>query len=97
KEVDRTFRAQRKTADNPDGRILQFSRRTGRSENEEHADPVNNTEYLLTINPALGRKREDILKELVAEMKKEHPGVDVEDEQPLQHLISHMLTGVKSQ
>ena len=95
--VDAKFRAERKTAANPQGKILQFSRRTGRSENEEHADPVNNTEYLLTINPELGRKREDILKELVEEMKEEFPGVDVDDEQPLQHLISHMLTGVKSQ
>jgi Cu/Ag efflux pump CusA len=45
KIVDAKFRSLRKTAKNPDGKILQFSRRTGRSENEEHADPVNATRF----------------------------------------------------
>lgn len=95
--VDETLRAKRKTAKNPDGAILHFSRRTGRSENEEHADPVNNTEYFMAINPDLGKKRDDILDEIVDDIKAAYPGVEVESDQPLQHLISHMLTGVKAQ
>src|SRR6185369_11680381 len=74
-----------------------FSRRTGRYENEEHADPVNETEYMLTINPDLDKSRDEIIKEIVDELKLEYPGVDIEAEQPLQHLIGHMLSGVKAQ
>ncbi|MBI3823991.1 MAG: efflux RND transporter permease subunit [Planctomycetes bacterium] len=95
--ADAKFRAERKSAANPRGKLLQFVRRTGRPENHEDADPVNNTEYIVLINPELGRKREDVLKEMLDELKAELPGVDIEDEQPLQHLIGHMLTGVKAQ
>jgi len=95
--VDAKFRRERKTAKNPNGKILQFSRRTGRSENEEHADPINNTEYMLSINPDTDQTREEVIKGFIDELKLEVPGVDIEAEQPLQHLISHMLTGVTSQ
>lgn len=95
--VDRKFRSERKTEKNPNGKILQFSRRTGRSENEEHADPVNETEYFLTINPDTEQSRDEVIKQIVAELKEEIPGVDIEAEQPLQHLIGHMLSGVRAQ
>lgn len=95
--VDAKFRKERKSADNPNGKILQFLRRSGRPENFEEADPVNVTEYFVVVNPALGRKRADILKEMLEELQEALPGVDIEDEQPLQHLIGHMLTGVKAQ
>jgi HME family heavy-metal exporter len=95
--VDREFRKQRKTEKNPDGRILQFSRRTGRSENEEHSDPVNNNEYMLTINPDLDLPRDEVIKQIVDDLKVQLPGVDIEAEQPLQHLIGHMLSGVTAQ
>src|SRR5207302_1123437 len=96
--VDRKFKSMQKTKQNPDGEILQFARRSGRAENDEENDPVNVTEYILTINPKAGRSRQEILKQLLDETKDElPPGVDVEDEQPLQHLIGHMLTGVKAQ
>jgi CzcA family heavy metal efflux pump len=95
--VDAKFRSMKKSAENPKGEILQFARRTGRAEYDETADPVNNTEYILTINPEAGRSREEMLKLIIQELKTELPGVDVEDEQPLQHLIGHMLTGVTAQ
>ena len=95
--VDAKFRTMKKSAKNPTGEILQFARRTGRSEYDETADPVNNTEYILTINPDAGRSREEMLKLIIDELKEELPGVDVEDEQPLQHLIGHMLSGVTAQ
>ncbi len=95
--IDRKFRTQRKTEQNPHGKLLQFARRTGRSENEEHADPVSETEYILTINPESMQSRDEIIKEIVDELKVEYPGVDIEAEQPLQHLIGHMLSGTKAQ
>jgi Cu/Ag efflux pump CusA len=95
--LDAKFRQLQKTANNPKGEILHFVRRTGRAELDEHAAPVNTGEYLLSINPESGRSREDILKQLLADLREELPGVDIEAEQPLAHLISHMLSGVNAQ
>ncbi len=95
--VDAKLRQMQKTAQNLKGEVLQFTRRTGRIELDEHPEPVSNSEYILTVNPEAGRSREEIIKQLRAELKEEVPGVDVEVEQPLQHLISHMLSGVTAQ
>ena len=95
--VDAKFARMRKTDDHPNGEILNFARRTGRAELDEHVEPVSNTEYILTINPDLDRGREEIIRQLLTELKTEIPGADYEAEQPLAHLISHMLTGVTAQ
>jgi CzcA family heavy metal efflux pump len=96
--VDRKFRSMQKNAKNPDGEVLQFSRRSGRAENDEETEPVNVSEYILTINPEAERSRAEILKHLLDELTNQlPPGVEIEAEQPLQHLIGHMLTGVKAQ
>jgi len=82
----------RKTEENPDGAVLHYVRRTGRAELDEHADPVNNTEYVLSMNPALGRQRDEVIKELLQDLQGLKLGASVEVEQPLAHLISHMLS-----
>ena len=64
---------------------------------DEHAAPVNTSEYILSINPHCGRHRDEIIKELLAELGSEVPGVAIEVEQPLAHLISHMVSGVYAQ
>ena len=64
---------------------------------DEHAAPVNAGEYILSINPHCGRHRDEIIKELLAELGSEVPGVAIEVEQPLAHLISHMVSGVYAQ
>lgn len=95
--IDDRFRAMQKTAENPDGEILHFVRRTGRAEMDEHAAPVNSGEYILSMNPESGRHREEVLQDLLAQLRDEAPGVDIEVEQPLAHLISHMVSGVYAQ
>ncbi|MCC6420177.1 MAG: efflux RND transporter permease subunit [Gemmataceae bacterium] len=95
--VDARLRRMQKSAANPGGLVLQFSRRTGRAELDEHAEPVSRTEYIVTVNPDAGVSREDALKRIEAAVKEEVAGVDVEVEQPLSHLISHMLSGVTAQ
>jgi HME family heavy-metal exporter len=95
--VDAKFARMRKTDENPAGEILNFARRTGRAELDEHVEPVSNTEYILTINPQAGRSREAIIRQLLDELRNEVPGADYEAEQPLAHLIAHMLTGVTAQ
>lgn len=79
---------------NPD--ITTFVRRTGRSELDEHAEPVSASEYILELDPKSPRNREaqlTALRETMAEI----PGVVSAVEQPISHLISHMLSGVKAQ
>lgn len=95
--IDAKFREYQKSGENPDGPILHFVRRTGRAEMDEHAAPVNAGEYILSINPAAEQGRDEILGTLLVELRKEVPGVDIEVEQPLAHLISHMLSGVYAQ
>lgn len=92
--ADKKFRAMQKTEKNPDGEILYFVRRTGRAELDEHAMPVSASEYILTINPHSGKHRNEIIHDIEADLKKELPGVFIEVEQPLNHLMSHMLSGV---
>ena len=95
--IDAKFRGMQKTDERPDGEILYFVRRTGRAEMDEHAAPVNAGEYILSINPHSGRHREEIIQQLLKELRSEVPGVDIEVEQPLAHLISHMVSGVYAQ
>lgn len=95
--IDAKFREYQQSDENPDGPILHFVRRTGRAEMDEHAAPVNAGEYILSIDPAAERGRDEILELLLVELREEVPGVDIEVEQPLAHLISHMLSGVYAQ
>ncbi|MDP1797669.1 MAG: efflux RND transporter permease subunit [Planctomycetaceae bacterium] len=97
KAIDAKFRNLQKSEQNPKGEILFFVRRTGRAEMDEHAMAVSASEYILSMNPDSGRHREDILKQILAELRDEVPGVDIEVEQPLAHLISHMVSGVYAQ
>lgn len=92
--IDRKFRSMQKSVKNPNGEILHFVRRTGRAELDEHAMPVSGSEYILTINPHSGKHRNELKEELENGLRDELPGVDIEVEQPLNHLISHMLSGV---
>jgi HME family heavy-metal exporter len=76
--------------------VANFSRRTGRAELDEHAEGVNASEIIVSFDPKAGRDREEVLEELREELT-QVPGVVVSVEQPLAHLISHMLSGVKAQ
>jgi len=95
--VDAKLRSLQATPERPRGDVLQFVRRTGRAELDEHADPPNATEYLVTVNPVAGRSRDEVIGQLLAELQDGLPGIDFEAEQPLAHLISHMISGVQAQ
>lgn len=95
--IDARFRELQKSPENPEGDILHFVRRTGRAEMDEHASPVNVGEYILSMNPDSHTRREENINRLLEELKQEVPGVDIEVEQPLAHLISHMVSGVYAQ
>jgi CzcA family heavy metal efflux pump len=95
--IDAKLRSLQKSEERPRGEILHFVRRTGRAEMDEHAAPVNVSEYILSINPDCGRHRDEIITSLLADLASEAPGVGIEVEQPLAHLISHMVSGVYAQ
>ena len=76
--------------------VVAFGRRTGRAELDEHAEGVNVSEIIISFDPNSHRSREEILAEIREELS-QVPGVVISAEQPLAHLISHMLSGVKAQ
>jgi CzcA family heavy metal efflux pump len=79
-----------------EGKVLDFCRRTGRAEEDEHVMDVNVSEIIVTLNPKSGQTRQQAIDEIRA-IQERVPGVVLDVEQPLQHLISHMLSGVKAQ
>jgi HME family heavy-metal exporter len=95
--VDAKLRSLQKSPAIPDGEVLAFLRRTGRAELDEHAEPPNANEFFVVVNPDCGKSRKEVLAKLQKEIKEEVPGVDVEVEQPLAHLISHMISGNTAQ
>lgn len=76
--------------------VTRFVRRTGRAELDEHAEGVHMSEYILELDPQSPRTREDQLQE-IREGMSDIPGIVTAVEQPIAHLISHMISGVKAQ
>ncbi len=76
--------------------VQRFARRTGRAELDEHAEGVNMSEILIEMDPDSPRSREEQLAEIRDAMD-QIPGIVTAVEQPIAHLISHMLSGVKAQ
>ena len=76
--------------------VIQFVRRTGRAELDEHAEGVNMSEFIIDLDSESPRSREEQLGE-IREAMADIPGIVTAVEQPLAHLISHMLSGVKAQ
>ncbi len=77
---------------------VQFiGRRSGRAYGDEHAEGVNKSEALVTFKKDSTRPREEILNDIRTRMHDRFPGIIISTEQPLSHLISHMLSGVYAQ
>ncbi|MEQ1825590.1 MAG: efflux RND transporter permease subunit [Pirellula sp.] len=76
--------------------VVNFVRRTGRAELDEHAEPVSASEYIVDLDPKSLRTRAEQL-EIIRNDLNEVPGIFFSVEQPISHLISHMLSGVKAQ
>ncbi len=65
-------------------------RRTGRAERDAHAEPPNRSEIEVSLNE--GVKREDVLPE-IDRILAQIPGISAETGQPMEHRISHILSG----
>lgn len=73
-----------------------FVIRSGRAEMDEHLIGVNETEFIVSFDPTSGRSREEVLEDIRKAMK-DVPGIGLSVDQPMNHLISAMLSGVQSQ
>ncbi|MBI4714676.1 MAG: efflux RND transporter permease subunit [Nitrospirae bacterium] len=78
--------------------VTSVSNRTGRAEQDEHAEGVNVSEILLNVLPPEKRKisREELLAK-VREKLERFPGAVTFVGQPIQHRIDELLSGVTAQ
>ncbi len=96
KIVDSRLMSLMASPERPQAPILDFIGKTGRAELDEHVMSVNTTEYVLRLNPDTNLSRQGVIDALRKELD-DVPGIQYEVEQPIQHLISHMLSGVTAQ
>ncbi len=74
--------------------IMSTSRRTGRTEQDEHAMDVNGSEIEVRLSRS-GRGKDAIVRDIRKKLKSVH-GVQVQVGQPLAHRIDHMLSGSRT-
>jgi HME family heavy-metal exporter len=80
--------------------VTQVGRRTGRAEDDEHATDVNYSETIIALDPASKLSRHEQFERIRAAVDSV-PGVEEsagrsETEQPITHLMSHMVSGVRA-
>lgn len=75
--------------------VSSTGRRTGRAEQDDHAEGVHSSEIEVEFKPS-DRNRKDILADLRTRLD-EIPGIVVNIGQPISHRIDHMLSGVRAQ
>lgn len=75
--------------------VKQTGRRTGRAEQDEHAEGVHSTEIEVELMES-NRSREEILNEMRSKLAG-LPGVVVNIGQPISHRIDHLLSGIRAQ
>jgi HME family heavy-metal exporter len=70
--------------------VRSVSRRTGRAERDEHAEPVSSSEIEVTVES--GRDREDV-RAAIDDILGSIPGITTMVGQPIEHRLSHVLSG----
>lgn len=70
--------------------VRSVTRRTGRAERDEHAEPVSSSELDVTLLPGADKSA---VREQIAAFAGAVPGVTVQVGQPIEHRLSHILSG----
>ena len=69
-------------------------RRTGRAERDEHAEPVSSSEIEVTLRPGLDKKG---IRNAIDDVLADVPGITTSIGQPIEHRLSHVLSGTPAQ
>jgi HME family heavy-metal exporter len=70
--------------------VRTVTRRTGRAERDEHAEPVSNSEIDVTLKSGFDK---DEVRTQVSEILERVPGITTNIGQPIEHRLSHILSG----
>ena len=70
--------------------VHSVTRRTGRAERDEHAEPVSNSEIEVTIDAGADQ---DAVREAIDAVARNIPSITVMVGQPIEHRLSHVLSG----
>lgn len=70
--------------------VRSVTRRTGRAERDEHAEPVSNSEIDVTLKT--GFSKEEVRGQVIMILEKV-PGITTNIGQPIEHRLSHILSG----
>jgi len=70
--------------------VKSVTRRTGRAERDEHAEPVSNSEIDVTVKP--GFENAEVRQQISAILEKV-PAITTNIGQPIEHRLSHILSG----
>ncbi len=70
--------------------VRSVTRRTGRAERDEHAEPVSSSELDVTVEP--GHEKAEVRAAITAVLE-DVPGISTNVGQPIEHRLSHVLSG----
>ncbi len=70
--------------------VRSVTRRTGRAERDEHAEPVSSSELEITVLPGYEK---NAVQEEITRIIEDVPGITTNVGQPIQHRLSHILSG----
>jgi len=88
-ESDRLARGIERRLAEIDG-VRSVTRRTGRAERDEHAEPPSSSEIDITVRP--DTRMQDVRRQIDAVLR-DVPGITTTIGQPIEHRLSHILSG----
>jgi len=70
--------------------VKSVTRRTGRAERDEHAEPVSNSEVDVTVKQGYDKTK---VRQQISQILNRLPGITTNIGQPIEHRLSHILSG----